>query len=559
MSCKPVCRRAFFLLAPLLLAAAACDRSPAPAAAQAAAPAAAERIRADVAALADDRMQGRRFGTPGFERAAEHVAARMRAAGLAPAGDAGSYFQRVPLLAATRVAQGARLEVLRRDRRIVLRFGKQYLPAPAFDGDARSVQAPALFVGQGIAAPALGHDDFAGLDLHGKIAVLFAGAPETFPEDQRALHAERAEKLRALVARGAVGAVFLDRAEDEARTPWARQAAAWAQPQWRLRDADGSALEDFPQLRVIATVSAAAADLLLDGSGHTAAALAAAARSGQAPRFPLPAPLALAARSEVTSVDSRNVVGARPGTDPRRAQEAVVLSAHLDHLGSLPAPGGDGIFNGALDNALGVAIALEAARAAPASARTLVLLASTAEEPGLLGARWHARHPYRRPVAAINLDMPMLLAPTRDAVAIGAGYSSLQATLARVAGRLRMPLSPDPFPEETMFTRSDQYAFVRAGVPALYLDGGTLAAASSAGRPADARTAPLLAQREFLRRCYHRPCDDLHQPIQYADAARLAQLAAGLWTAVGNAAQAPRWTPSNAFGERFGSDPDAAP
>jgi Zn-dependent M28 family amino/carboxypeptidase len=548
-------------LACLLLAMlAACNRAPAPAAAPAVAPApvddaAAGRTRADVAALADDRMQGRRTGTPGFDRAADYVAGRMRVIGLQPAGDDGTYFQRVPLLSATRVAEGARLQVLRHDRTITLRFADQFLPAPDFTAAERSVRAPAVFVGQGVVAPERGHDDLAGLDLHGKVAVLFGGAPAAFDQDLRAIHGAPLEKLRALAARGAVGAVFVDSAQDEARAPWARQAAAWRQPQLRLRAADGRALDVFPQLRVVATVSAAAADLLFDGSGHTAAELAAAVRAGKATGFALPVSLSLAARSAIATLDSRNVVGALPGSDPRLAGEGIVLSAHLDHLGEGPAAGGDRIYNGALDNALGVAVMLEAARIAHAAGpakRPLLFLASTAEEQGLLGAQWFALHPHGRAVADINLDMPMLLAPTRDAVVLGAGHSSLQAAVQQAARQVPMPLSGDPFPEESMFTRSDQYAFVRAGIPALYLDGGTLAAESSTGKAADAGTVPLLAQRDFLRRCYHQPCDDSRQPIQYGDAARLATLAARIGLAAGNAAQPPRWNAGDPFGTRFG-------
>jgi Zn-dependent M28 family amino/carboxypeptidase len=559
MPSDPIVPRAAFVWL-LLATLAACNRSAAPDTPPAAAPAATDaaaagRIRADVAALADDRMQGRRTGTPGFDRAADHVAGRMRALGLQPAGDDGTYFQRVPLRSATRVAAGARFEVVHRDRTIPLRFGDQFLPAPDFSAAERSVRAPAVFVGQGVVAPERGHDDFAGLDLHGKVAVLFGGAPAAFDHDQRAIHGAVPEKLRALAARGAIGAVFVDSAEDEARAPWARQAAAWEQPQLRLRDGDGHAIDGFPQLRVVATVSAAAADLLFDGSGHTAAELADAVRDGKAKGFVLPVSLSLATRSAIAPVDSRNVIGVLPGSDPRLAAENVVFSAHLDHLGSGAAVAGDAIYNGALDNALGVAIVLEAARDtrdATASKRPLLFLASTAEEQGLLGAQWFALHPRGRTIADINIDMPMLLAPTRDAVAIGAEHSSLQAVVHQVVQRMQLPLSADPFPEESVFTRSDQYAFVRAGIPALALDSGTLAAASSAGKPADARTAPLLAQREFLRRCYHQPCDDIRQPIQYGDAARLATLAARLGLAVGNGAQPPRWKAGDAFGQRFG-------
>ena len=545
------------LLALALCALAACRPAAAPAASPAtvADAAAAARIQADVRTLADDAMQGRETGTPGFERAADVVVARFRALGLQPAGDDGGYSQRVPLLKATRIADGARLQVVRRDRTITLRFRDHFLSEPNVDVPDGSVRAPAVFVGQGVSAPDLGHDDFAGLDLHGKVAVVLGGAPASFGDDRRAFHASRGEKLRELVAHGAIGAVFVDTAQDEASAPWAAQAANWEHPQLRLRDADGRGIDTFPQLRVVARVSAAAADLLFDGSGHTAAELAVAAQAGRLHGFALPVTLSLAQRTQVEPLDSRNLVARLPGSDAALAREAIVFSAHLDHLGIGAPVGGDAIRNGALDNALGVAIVLETARelhdARPAPKRSLLFVALTAEEQGLLGAQWFATHPPQRLVADVNLDMPMLLAPTRDVVPIGATHSSLQQTLQQAAKALQVGVSADPFPEEAVFVRSDQFAFVRAGVPALYLDGGVVPGAASVGKRADATTVPRLAQREFLRHCYHQPCDDIRQPIQYPDAARMAALNARLARLLGDAAQPPRWNPGDFFGARF--------
>ena len=158
-------------------------------------------------------------------------------------------------------------------------------------------------------------------------------------------------------------------------------------------------------------------------------------------------------------------------------------------------------------------------------------------------------------MADVNLDMPMLLVPTRDVVPIGAAHSSLQGSLAQAASASGIGISAEPFPEEGMFVRSDQFAFVRTGVPALYLDGGVVPGAASAGKVADEHTLPKLAQREFLRRCYHQPCDDIHQPIQYGDAARMASLNARLGRLLGDASQSPRWQPGDFFGNRFGAPP----
>ena len=553
----------------VLLLAAGCQRAPAPDPEVALAsvdPIAAVRIEADVKHLASDRMEGRETGTPGYRRASAYVAERFRQAGLQPAGDDGGWFQRVPLLRATREQDGARLAIVRGGEATELTFRTQFLPALNFDAPSHRVEAPAVFVGQAVHAPELGHDDFAGVELDGKIAVVFHGAPARFDNDRRAFHSSRREKLRTLAEHGAAGVLWVNTADDEVRAPWARGAANWDKPGLSLRAADGGPIGTWPQLRAVASVSAAAADAVFAGTGRSAAQLHADTVAGEAAAFDLPGTIVMAGRTRIEPIDSRNVVarlpcGSRHGgaCDPSRALEHMVYTAHLDHVGIGAPVDGDAIYNGALDNALGVSIMLEAARAlaAPGAApgRTSLFVALTAEEQGLLGAEWFATHPPLPPggrlVANINMDMPVMLAPSRDVVPIGIEHSTLQPVVERAADELGLALSPDPFPEEVVFVRSDQYAFIRAGVPAVYLDGGVLAAPSSAGKVADATTAPQLAMREFLRTCYHQPCDDADQPIQYADAARLARLNARIGQLVGAADAPPRWNPGDFFGDRF--------
>ena len=508
------------------------------------------RIETDVRALADDAMQGREAGTPGYDRAAEYVARRMRDIGLQPAGDGGTYFQQVPLLRATRQREGARLAVMHADRTAELRFGEQFLPALNFDAPRAEVAAPAVFVGFGVHAPELDHDDFAGLDLQGKVAVLFNGAPARFDNDRRAFHGSTREKLRALSERGAVGAVFVSTAQEEARSPWRRHAEGWEKPGMRLRGADGRGIDTFPRLKVIASVSAAAADRLFEGSGKFAAELFRDALEGAPKGFALPARLALASRTRIAPAESRNVAGRVAGSDPALAGEHVVYTAHLDHVGTGTPVDGDAIYNGAIDNALGVGILLEAARelaaSAPASKRSLLFVAVTAEEKGLLGAEWFASHPTVEGdlVANINLDMPVLLAPSKDVVPIGVEHSTLETALEQAAKDVGVALSPDPFPEESIFVRSDQYPFIRAGIPAVYLIGGVVSA--------DGQRQPRLAFSKFLSEHYHRPSDEASLPIAYGDAARLARLNARIGRIVGDAAQRPAWNDGDFFGRRFG-------
>lgn len=529
------------LLCCVLLLAAACtpraDREAAP------------RIERDVRVLADDAMEGREAGTRGYDRAARHVVARMRAIGLRPGAGAG-YLQPVPLLRGTRVREGSRLAIERAGRTTELRFADDWLPTPNFNAAARTVTAPMAFVGQAVHAPELGHDDFAGIDLAGKVAVLLPGAPARFDNDRRAFHASTRQKLDELTRRGAVGALIVQTADDEARGPWARGAAQWAMPSMRLVESDGRVLDGWPRLQVVASVSRAASDTVFAGSRATPATLLRDMRAGTLRAFDLPGTVTLAARTHLEPLSSHNVVGRIDGRGAL-AGEFVVLTAHLDHVGIGVPVNGDAIHNGALDNALGVAVMLEAARVLAADASTgprrgVLVVATTAEEKGLLGAQWFVHAPpvpRASIVANVNMDMPVLLEPTRDVVPIGIEHSTLAPIVREAAAEVGVAVSPDPMPEETVFVRSDQYAFIRAGIPAVYLDGGV--------RTPWLRRDASAQLRDFLRTHYHQPSDEIDLPIQYADAARLARLNAAIAARIARESRRPRWNAGDFFGERF--------
>jgi Peptidase family M28 len=518
----------------------------------------ASRIEADVRFLADDLLEGREAGTRGYDLAALYVATQYRMMGLEPAGDAGTYFQAVPMLSATRIAEAARFALTRDGQTTELRFKDEFLPGLDFNGGACELTAPMVFVGQAVHAPELKQDDFAGVDLRGKVAVILANAPARFPNDQRAYHADGTQKLGELERRGAVGVIFLGDPESESKYPWDFIASNWQRPGMRLLGPDGKPLETYPGLRCMARVPASKATLLLAGARYTPAQVFKRMAKDTLRPFELQGTVTLASRSKLEPVTSRNVVGKVPagasadgGAAPALAGEHVLLTAHLDHVGIGTAIDGDSIYNGAQDNAVGIAAMLEAGRLLMQSRdtmqRSVLLLATTAEEKGLLGADHFAAHPtvpLASIVANVNLDMPTHLAPVTDVIPYGIEHSTLDTVAKAAVEAAGLTLTPDPFPDEVIFIRSDQYSFIRKGVPAVYLGAGITRADGSDG---------LAAFGAFLRQHYHKPSDDLSQPIDWNGAAQLALVNRNIAYAIATQENRPAWKPGDFFGDRFGA------
>ena len=559
--------RPTLLIAPLALCLlSACSRppEPAPAADAPAAPAAAaatapdERgaagIEADVRFLADDLLEGRAAGTRGYDLASLYVANRYRAIGLAPAGDDGTYFQRVALMEGRRQQEGAQFIVQRDDGELVFAFQDEFLPGINFSAASHALSAPLVFVGQAVHAPDLGHDDFKGVDLRGKVAVYLSGAPATFSNTQRAFHASGREKMAQLVANGAIGAIAIGNPVDEKKYPWARGSRNWQSPGMRLVDAAGKPLDAWPELKATASLSVNGARKLLAGAPMPVEEIFERRETGKLESFDLPGRVTLAGATSLQRVDSRNVVGKLPGSDAALANEHIAYTAHLDHIGIGAEVDGDGIYNGAFDNALGIAVMLQAATELKADAtpprRSLLFVAVTAEERGLLGATHFAQFPTVPKdslVANINMDMPVFLTEVTDVVPIGIEHSTLEADVQAAAAQLGVGLTADPKPEEVVFVRSDQYAFVREGIPAVYLDAGIKA------RNPDIDALALY--EDFLTGHYHQPSDETDLSINYASAAMLSRLNAAIGRRVGDADARPAWKDGDFFGAKFGTKP----
>lgn len=497
--------------------------------------------------LAADSLRGRGTGTPGYDLAARYVAACFSEFGLKPAGSRG-YMQSVPLRRA-RAVEGSSLFIESAAGRHELVRERDYLPVPDLLRKEMDVTAPVVLAGFGVTAAEQGYDDYRNVDARGKIVVLLTGAPRSFSPTARAHYATTRMKYANAVRHGAVGVLSV-RTLDQT-FPWDRAVKQARGGSMGWLDRRGEPGDVFPALRGTARLSDSGAEALFEGGPHSRAEVLAAAEKGSPPAFELPVRATIRTVTAHERLDSPNVAGLVPGADRRIADEFVVFTAHLDHLGVGEPVQGDSIYNGALDNASGSAALLEVARAftrsSPAPRRSVLFLAVTGEEHGLLGSDYFAEHPtvpLEKIVANINMDGLAILYPLRQLVPMGAEHSTLDATVARAASRVKIDLAPDPFPEEVFFVRSDQYSFVRRGIPSLFLFMGV---------QSDSGVDAAKLFRDWGRTRYHTPQDDLGQPMDLSAGARHAQLnfLVGLETA--NADEKPAWKSGDFFGKMFGA------
>lgn len=511
---------------------------------------AADRIHGHMAFLADDALEGRAAATRGHEIAAAYVASQFAAYGLRPAGEKGGWYQPVPLLESYAVVPEAKASLERNGVTTTFASAVDFLPRPSFASGEVTVSGPLVFVGYGVSAPDLGYDDFAGVDLKGRVAVILNGAPPGFPVDRRAYYSSVHVKGTEMVARGAIGVITIGAPAEEQEPTWEKRVAASWLPGMRWVDENGNAVDSFAPVLGSLLSSPAGTAKLFEGAPHTLEEVFALATQSKPQAFALQGTITFTIKSVLNRRTSVNVVGLLPGKDKKLASEYVVMSAHLDHLGQNPALAGDSIFNGALDNASGVALLLESARvlagAATRTQRSMLFVAFTAEEKGLLGSEYflHAPPvPISGIVANINIDMPVALTTFADLVAIGSGHSSLGKIAIDSSRDESLYLSADPWPEQVRFVRSDQFSFVRNGIPAILIDVG--------GASVFSGVDAIRLVSEFRRNHYHQPGDDLSQAIDYGFLAKLARVNVHMAYRIANARARPTWDPGDFFGEKF--------
>lgn len=491
----------------------------------------------DVSALASDANEGRLTGSTGYNRAADYVVSRFKAEGLKPAGTQG-YLQPVAFEQQSIDQSASRISLIAPDGTDqALQVGEDALIASGGGPRPVTVDAPLVFIGYGLHLPHDNHDDFADFDLKGKIVVVLSGGPAEIPGPVKSnARFARVEQLGRL---GALGVITLTTSR-QVEIPWARQKLISHQPGMYLADPK---LRDTADGFFTASVDPDKSEQLFKGSGHSFAELSALADASKPlPRFDLPLRLkaSIAARRE--RLTSPNLVAKLDGSDPALAREYVGISAHLDHLGVGEPIGGDSIYNGAMDDASGVATVLDIAhrlKSGPRPRRSILFLIFTAEEKGLLGSHYFAMRPTVQKdslVADLNFDMALPLWPLKSVYAPGDGESSLGADIRAVAAQQGLEIIPDPLPDRNVFTRTDQFSFVREGVPALAFKFGFAK-----------NTPEFQIEHDWRANRYHAPSDDLDQPVMKEEAVKLDDFVAAVATRVANASGRPQWLPTSIF------------
>lgn len=512
-------------------------------------------LAAHIEFLAHDLLEGRDTGSRGHEIASAYIISQFQALGLEPAGEEG-YYQRVPFRTATLVAGSAKFYLEQDGTRLELPYLEAFTTSPSTVVEQLEVTAPLVFVGYGLVSPQFGFDDYAELDVDGAIVVVLPGMPEGLPSEAAA-HLSRT-KTDLAKERGAVGMITLHTPKQEITRPFAasrRYAESARRMSWLSPEGTPYSTQAWAE----AYLHYEAAAPLFSQTAVELDAIWQQLEANDMPQgFALNVAATLAKESVFTETSSPNVMAQLKGAHPKLQDEVVLYTAHSDHLGMKTTAEGDTkIYNGAMDNAAGVAVMLETARLFVEASRrgdhperTIMFAAVTAEERGLLGADYFAHYPtvpLNNIVANVNLDMPVLLYNFADVVAFGAEHSSLGEVVTAAAAKYGIKRSPDPMPEQAIFTRSDHYALVRKGVPAVFLMTG-FESQDEGENGGD-------VWGEFFANYYHDVTDNVatltekYQGIRYDAGATFTQINYDIGRIIAQSKQRPYWFADSYFGQ----------
>jgi len=511
-------------------------------------------LRSHIKFLSDDRLEGRGTGARGGEIAALYIAEQFEAMGLKGAGAKGSFWQPASLVG-VKADPKTELRINGREKAEAFKFADDFVAFTGAQTDHVSVNADLVFVGYGIDAPEQKWNDYKGPaeDYRGKILVMLvndppatAAEPDLFGGRRLTYYGRWTYKFEEAARRGAVGALLLH-TNESAGYPWS--VVRTSNGSWRFDMARTSG-DKTPFLKVRSWMTDDAGRRMMQLAGQNLDDLRkqAASRDFKPVKLNLTASLDL--NSEVKRVEAPNVAAILPGRDPKLKDECVVFSAHWDHFGiGAPDKTGDTIYNGALDNATGVASILEIARVlsnlplAERPRRSILFLIPTAEEQGLIGAEWYSQHPLvpiNKTAANINLDSMNILGPTRDFVPLGAERSTLKAVIEAIARERGLRISPDPRPEQGSFYRSDHFPFAKVGVPSISLKEGD----DYVGRPKGWGEKKF---KEYNDAHYHQPSDEFHDDWDFRGMIQEADFAMAIGRRVADMNAMPRFNPDDEF------------
>lgn len=511
-------------------------------------------LRSHIKFLSDDRLEGRGTGARGGETAALYVAEQFEGMGLKGAGAKGSFWQPVSLVG-VKADPKTELRINGANSAEAFKFAEDFVAFTGAQTERVSVNTGLIFVGYGIDAPAQKWNDYKGPaeDYRGKILVMLVNDPPATAEEPDLFGGRRLTyygrwtyKFEEAARRGAVGALLLH-TNESAGYPWS--VVRTSNGSWRF-DIARTADDKTPFLKIRSWMTDDAARRMMQLAGQNLDDLRKQAASRDFKPVKLNLTGSIDLNSEVKRVEAPNVVAILPGRDPKLRDEYVVYSAHWDHLGIGAADkNGDTIYNGALDNATGVASVLEIARslaalpAAERPRRSILFLITTGEEQGLIGAEWYARHPVvpiSKTAANINLDSMNILGPTHDFVPLGAERSSLKAVVEAIARERGLTISPDPRPEQGSFYRSDHFPFAKVGVPSISLKEGD----DYVGRPKGWGEKKF---KEYNDAHYHQPSDEFHDDWDFRGMIQEADFAMAIGRRVADLPAMPRFNPDDEF------------
>lgn len=508
-----------------------------------------DAIKGQMTFLADDLLEGRQPGTRGFAIGSKYIETQFISLGLQP-GNGSSYIQKVPLQKGIVEVKESYLVIKNGIKEEKLIYDQHFLLNPYFNSTSSGVTAPLVFVGFGIAAPELQYDDYQKRDVKGKIVVFLRGAPNTFPNNESAYYGTPDVKYKEAIKRGAVGVITFSLPTNKPNT-WDAMVKRSKGGAFKWVNNQSVPANSYGVLKSVAVFNNEHVEKLFVNAPETVQKIVELAAKGKSLSFPLNLSASIQVKTNIKPIESSNVVGVLQGSDPVLKNEYVVYAAHLDHFGIGAPVQKDSIYNGAHDNASGVAILLEIVKAYHSlpvkPKRSVIFAVVTGEELGLLGSDYFVNNPPMQNgkiVANLSIDMPFFFHPVLDIVPYGADHSSLGLQTEKAAEILGLKISPDPIPEQVVFTRSDHYSFIKKGIPALFIKSGFMTV------PQD-KVDRAKSDVDWRSTVYHSPQDDMNQLFDFDAATMHVKINFLIGYFVCNETLAPVWNNDDFFGEKF--------